>query len=184
MLRLLWMLTAMFAGGQVQAQTGAVTAPLQAIATLDVPRYLGRWYEIAKFPNRFQQNCVADTSADYSLLPDGSLQVLNQCRRSNGEIQQAVGAARQRGGDNSARLQVRFAPAWLSLLPFVWGDYWVIDLDERYELVAISEPKRQYLWILSRTPQVDEARYAALLGRLQAIGLDVGKLEKTRQGER
>jgi apolipoprotein D and lipocalin family protein len=70
------------------------------------------------------------------------------------------------------------------VLPFVWGDYWVIDLDERYELVAISEPKRQYLWILSRTPQVDEARYAALLARLQAMGLDVGKLEKTRQGER
>ena len=182
MLRLLWMLAAMFAGGQVQAQTGAITAPLQAIATLDVPRYLGRWYEIAKFPNRFQQNCVADTSADYSLLPDGSLQVLNQCRRSNGEMQQAVGAARQRGGDNSARLQVRFAPAWLSLLPFVWGDYWVIDLDADYQLVAVSEPRREYLWILSRSQTVDPARYAALLDRLRGMGFSLERLQLTRHG--
>jgi len=90
-------------------------------------------------------------------------------------------SARQVGGPGSARLQVRFAPAWLSVLPFVWGDYWVIDLDERYELVAISEPKRDYLWILSRSPQVDPARYQALLARLAAMGLEVGRLEKTPQ---
>jgi len=122
---------------------------------------------------------VADTSATYSLLPGGSLRVLNQCRLANGEMDQAVGEARQIGEATSPRLQVRFAPSWLSLLPFVWGDYWVIDLDAAYELVAVSEPKREYLWILSRTPQVDAARYAALLGRLTAMGLDVNKLEKT-----
>ena len=166
------------------AQTTQPLAPLQSIAALDVPRYMGRWYEIAKLPNWFQRKCLADTSATYRLLPDGRVEVLNQCRKESGEMDQALGAARQMGPATSAKLQVRFAPSWLSVLPFVWGDYWVIDLDERYELVAISEPKRQYLWILSRTPQVDEARYAALLGRLQAAGLDVGKLEKTRQGER
>ena len=166
------------------AQTTQPLAPLQSIASLDVPRYMGRWFEIAKLPNWFQRKCLADTSATYRLLPDGRVEVLNQCRKESGEMDQALGAARQMGPATSAKLQVRFAPSWLSVLPFVWGDYWVIDLDERYELVAISEPKRQYLWILSRTPQVDEARYAALLGRLQAMGLDVGKLEKTRQGER
>jgi apolipoprotein D and lipocalin family protein len=182
MRRWLLALALMFSAGPLQAQTGAATASLQAIASLDVPRYLGRWYEIAKFPNRFQQQCVADTSADYSLLPDGSLQVLNQCRRSNGEMQQALGAARQVGGGNSARLQVRFAPAWLSLLPFVWGDYWVIDLDADYQLVAVSEPRREYLWILSRSQKPDPARYAALLDRLRGMGFSLERLEITRQG--
>jgi apolipoprotein D and lipocalin family protein len=155
--------------------------PLRAIESLDVPRYMGRWYEIAKFPNWFQRQCVGNTSANYSLRPDGQVQVLNECRRQNGEMEQALGQARQLGPATSPRLQVRFAPQWLSLLPFVWGDYWVIDLDERYELVAVSEPKREYLWVLSRTPVVDEARYAALLTRLTAQGLDVRRLESTPQ---
>ena len=169
----------------LQAQTAptpaSAQAPLTTIAALDVPRYMGRWYEIAKFPNWFQRKCVADTSANYQLLADGSVEVLNQCRQKNGEMQQALGAARQIGPATSPKLQVRFAPAWLSVLPFVWGNYWVIDLDERYELVAISEPKREYLWVLSRSPQVEPARYQALLGRLKALGLDTDKLEVTVQ---
>lgn len=169
----------------LQAQTAptpaSAQAPLTTIAALDVPRYMGRWYEIAKFPNWFQRKCVADTSANYQLLADGRVEVLNQCRQKNGEMQQALGAARQIGPATSPKLQVRFAPAWLSVLPFVWGNYWVIDLDERYELVAISEPKREYLWVLSRSPQVEPARYQALLSRLKALGLDTDKLEVTVQ---
>lgn len=154
--------------------------PLSAISALSVERYMGRWYEIAKLPNWFQRNCVSDTSAQYSLLPQGGVQVLNQCRRSNGEMDQALGLAQQQGGPDSAKLKVRFAPAWLSWLPVVWGDYWVVDLDPAYELVAVSEPKREYLWVLSRTPTVEPARYAALLARLSAMGLPVGQLEKTQ----
>lgn len=152
---------------------------LQTIASLDVPRYLGVWHEIAKFPNWFQKKCVSDTSAQYALAADGQLQVLNQCRLQNGEMERAQGQARQIGGPSSAKLEVRFAPAWLSFLPFVWGDYWVVDLDEGYTLAAVSEPRREYLWILSRSPVVDEARYAALLERLRAKRLDVSRLEKT-----
>ena len=153
---------------------------LQAIPQLDVSRYLGRWYEIAKYPNRFQQKCVADTSAYYTLRADGSLTVLNQCRLADGTLYQAQGQARQLGGKQSAKLEVRFAPAWLSFLPFVWGNYWVIDLDEHYELAAVSEPSRQYLWILSRNSTVDAASYTALLHRLTGMGLDVQKLEKSK----
>ena len=159
---------------------GQTSAPLKSIASLDVPRYLGRWYEIAKFPNWFQKKCVSDTSADYALQPDGTISVLNQCRRADGEFDKALGQARQIGGANSAQLQVRFAPSWLTFLPFVWVDYWVVDLDDSYELVAVSEPKRDYLWILSRTPQVDSARYAALIERMNAMGLETGRLEMTR----
>lgn len=155
------------------------SAPLQSIPSLDLPRYMGRWYEIAKFPNRFQKKCVADTSAQYSLLPDGQVRVLNQCRLASGDMDQALGTARRAGSDSWSRFQVRFAPGWLSLIPMVWGDYWVVDIDEGYQLAAVSEPSREYLWILSRQPRVDEARYSALLQRLRAMGLDTDRLEIT-----
>ena len=100
----------------------ATTEPLQPIAALDVPRYMGTWYEIAKYPNWFQKKCVGDTRADYSLQPNGRVQVINRCREANGELSEAVGMARQIGAADSPKLEVRFAPAWLSFLPMVWGD--------------------------------------------------------------
>ena len=156
-------------------------AVLRTIEALDVPRYMGTWFEIAKFPNRFQQKCSAATTATYSLQADGSVQVVNRCRLRDGAMDEAIGLARQVGPANSAKLRVRFAPAWLSFLPFVWGDYWVVDLDERYQLVAISEPRREYLWILARTPQVAPSDYQALLGRLARQGFDLARLEPSRQ---
>jgi apolipoprotein D and lipocalin family protein len=155
--------------------------PLQAISLLDVPRYMGRWYEIAKFPNRFQKQCAGDTTAEYQALERGQVRVINRCRKADGTMDEAVGLARQIGDTDSAELKVRFAPRWLSFLPMVWGDYWVVDLDKDYQLAAVSEPKREYLWILSRTPQVDPERYNALLQRLRTMGLDTVKLETTRQ---
>jgi len=152
---------------------------LKTIESLDVPRYLGNWYEIAKFPNWFQKKCKTDTKANYSVKNDGSLAVFNQCRLENGQISEAIGTAKQIGDTRSAKLKVRFAPEWLSLIPFVWGDYWVIDLDTTYQLVAISEPKREYLWILSRTPEPDDKQLNDLLLRLSANGYDLSKLERT-----
>lgn len=155
------------------------TKPLATIAALEVPRYMGRWYEIAKYPNWFQKKCVGDTSAAYILKPEGTVEVINRCRLENGEWNEAVGLARQIGGPTSPKLEVRFAPAWLSFIPAVWGDYWVIDLDPAYQLVAVSEPRREYLWVLSRNPQVNKDAYAALLQRLRGFGFDPGKLEIT-----
>lgn len=161
----------------------AEPAPLTTIASLDVPRYMGTWYEIAKYPNRFQRQCVSHTSANYRLRDDGKVVVTNSCRNASGQTEQAVGLARQIGPANSPRLEVRFAPAWLSFLPFVWGDYWVIDLDPDYQLVAVSEPKREYLWILARRPVVDKAAYDALLARLAQRGFNLDKLEASKQGD-
>jgi apolipoprotein D and lipocalin family protein len=163
------------------AQTVATPAPLQTIERLDVGRYLGTWYEIAKYPNWFQRKCATDTQAQYRSREEGQLDVINRCRQASGEWIEAVGRARQIGATDSPKLEVRFAPAWLSWLPVVWGNYWVIDLDPAYQLVAVSEPQRDYLWILSRTPTVDAAAYQALLGRLQAKGFDLSKLERTAQ---
>ena len=79
----------------------------------------------------------------------------------------AANAASRRGVAASPRLQVRFAPVWLARIPLVWGNYWVIDLDADYQLAAVSEPKREYLWVLSRTPEVNPKAYEALLARLE-----------------
>lgn len=158
--------------------------PLATVAALNVPRYMGRWYEIAKYPNRFQRKCVADTSAEYKLEPDGRVHVTNRCRMENGEWNEAVGMARQQVGDaSSPKLEVRFAPAWLSFIPAVWGDYWVIDLDLEYQLVAVSEPRRKYLWVLSRSPTVGQDAMAALLERLRRLGFDTNRLEISAHGK-
>lgn len=164
-----------------QALAADAVRPLQPIESLTVPRYMGVWYEIAKFPNEFQKKCVGDTTATYDLNEDGRVQVVNRCRTTDGKTDAADGVARQLGGATSPKLKVRFAPAILSFIPMVWGDYWVIDLDEKYQLSAVSEPKREFLWILSRTPQVEPAAYDALLTRLTAQGLDVSKLVRTPQ---
>lgn len=165
------------------AQTATTSAPLQTIERLDVARYMGTWYEIARYPNWFQRKCATDTQAQYRQREDGQLDVINRCRQANGELTEAVGRARQTGAADSPKLEVRFAPAWLSWLPMVWGNYWVIDLDSTYQLVAVSEPGREYLWVLSRTPTVDAAAYQALLGRLQAKGFDLSKLGLTTQSK-
>ncbi|MGC4079834.1 MAG: lipocalin family protein [Rubrivivax sp.] len=169
------LLAAACATANAQSTDGA----LRTIEGLDVPRYLGTWYEVARFPNRFQRQCVADTSAHYTLREDGTLQVRNRCRLADGAMDEALGQARQIGGPQSPTLKVRFAPEWLSWLPFVWGDYWIVDLDADYSLVAITEPRRAYAWVLSRTPQVEPARYEALMQRLRAQGLDVALFERS-----
>lgn len=156
-------------------------APLSTIAELDVPRYMGTWYEIAKFPNRFQKQCAGFAKAEYTLNDDGTVQVINRCRLPNGETSEAIGTARQEGSPTSPKFKVRFAPAWLSFIPAVWGDYWVIDLDKEYQLAAVSEPRREYLWVLSRQPQVAPKDYEALLRRLEQKGFDLRQLTPTRQ---
>jgi apolipoprotein D and lipocalin family protein len=156
-------------------------APLKTVASLDVPRYMGTWYEIAKYPNKFQKKCVAETRAVYESLPGGTVQVTNRCKKADGSLDEAIGEARQIGIATSPKLQVRFAPVWLARIPLVWGNYWVIDLDSAYQLVAVSEPKREFLWVLSRTPTVNAAAYDALLARLKAQGFELDKLERTKQ---
>lgn len=156
-------------------------AAIQTIAALDVPRYMGIWYEIAKFPNRFQRKCTSNTRAEYRLNPEGTVQVINRCKTASGEVMEAVGEARQPGAPSSPKLEVRFAPAWLSFLPMVWGEYWVIDLDDRYQIAAVSDSKREYLWILARAPQISAPDYQRLLARLAAQGFDIQKLEATAQ---
>lgn len=180
------LLVTLFCLSSLSAVANGVTtentdSALRTIPSLDVTRYMGTWFEIAKYPTWFQKKCAGSSKADYSLMSDGRVKVINRCRMAGGDLSEAIGVARQAGPSTSPKLEVRFAPSWLSFLPFVWGNYWVIDLEEDYQLVAVSEPNKEYLWILSRTPNVDPVRYNMLLNRLRQKGFDLNKLEVTKQ---
>ncbi len=152
--------------------------PLRAVPEVDLARYMGTWHEIARLPFRFQDTCAADVTATYALLEDGNVQVVNRCRTKDGTLTEATGLAKRAGGKNgpTSKLKVRFAPAWLSFLPVVWGDYWVIDLAADYSYAAVGVPDRKYLWILSRTPTMDETELGQLLHRLERQGYDLARL--------
>ena len=158
------------AGGMKQA-----APPLEVVPHVDLERYLGTWYEIARFPFRFQEGCVA-TQATYTLLENGKIGVLNQCRKRgfDGDLSTAKGKAWVADKETNAKLKIRFF--W----PFS-GDYWIIDLGENYDYAVVSQPNRKYLWILSRTPQMDGTLYDQILERLRRQHYDVSKLIKTPQ---
>ena len=153
--------------------------PLKTVDSVNLKRYAGEWHQIALYPNRFQSQCLSDTTATYTLQANGDIEVKNRCRIAGGKTEEAIGAVKLLAGDTSgAKLKVRFAPAWLSWLPQVWGNYWVIDLDADYQYAVVSEPERKLLWILSRSPVMDATKYSAILTRLTAMGFDTSKLLK------
>ncbi|GAB2660492.1 lipocalin family protein [Arenimonas aestuarii] len=156
--------------------SGAANArELQPVRDLDLQRYAGVWHEIARLPNRFEDDCVGDITATYSLREDGNIRVVNACRKQDGEIMSSDGEARQ-AGDSPAQLEVRFAPKWLSFLPFVWADYWVIALDEDYQWALVGEPDLKYFWILSREPRLDKRTFEGLKARARGFGYELDDL--------
>jgi len=158
------------------------TQPLEVVPSVDLNRYAGTWYEIARLPFRFQSQCVGDVTATYTLLENGQIKVVNRCRKENGEIDEAEGRAKLGSNDGpNTKLKVRFAPAFLSWLPFVWGDYWIIDLAPDYGYAVIGDPDRKYLWVLSRTPVMDETTFQGILDRAKGKGYDLSGLIRTRQ---
>ncbi len=155
----------------------AAKPPLRVLSDVDLARYMGTWYEVARLPFRFEAQCVSDVTATYTLLQDGNVAVVNRCRTKEGGISEAKGLARRTSQSGpAAKLKVRFAPAWLSFLPFVWGDYWIIDLAPDYTYAAIGEPGRKYLWILARTPSLDETTLSDIRVRLEKNGYDLAGL--------
>jgi apolipoprotein D and lipocalin family protein len=155
--------------------------PPKTVARVDLDRYVGTWFELARFPNRFQRQCVGEVTATYRTRPDGRLDVVNRCRLEDGKEDEAVGVARSVSPGSDARLKVRFAPAFLSFLPMVWGDYWIVDLADDYSTVVVGSPDRQYLWLLARTPVVPEPVYQRLLDAAAREGYDVDRLVRTPQ---
>lgn len=153
----------------------AQSGELRTVSSVDLNRYMGTWYEIASFPQRFQKGCHC-TRAEYSMTDKGYVQVINRCRKDsiNGKESSVTGKAFIDKGSNNAKLKVQFF--W----PFK-GKYWIIDLADDYSYAVVSHPNRKYLWILSRTPVMDEKIYEQILKRAGEQGLDLSKLQKTVQ---
>ncbi|MBB1061222.1 lipocalin family protein [Marilutibacter spongiae] len=174
------MRTSLLALGLVPA---LLVAPVRAadplpnvpVETLDLQRYSGQWHEIAHLPMFFQNQCVGDVTATYTPREDGLIGVRNACRTDDGSMDVAEGTARP-AGDAQGQLEVRFAPDWLSWLPMVWGDYWVLETGPDYEWAVVGSPGKDYLWILSRTPTMDRERFEALRERAAQRGYPVDEL--------
>jgi apolipoprotein D and lipocalin family protein len=165
------------AASQVAAQTPpAVTA----IESLNVPGYMGTWYQVAWFPNRFQKQCVSDTRATYNRRADGNVDVLNRCKTADGSFDDAQGLARPAGsqlqGDTlrPAQLEVSFLPAYLRWLP-IWGSYWVLELANDGRYAVIGEPTREYLWVLSRSANLSATDESGIRSRLAQLGYDLSR---------
>lgn len=160
---------------------------LQSLPTLNVTAYMGTWYQVALFPNRFQRQCVSHTTALYRLRADGTVDVTNRCRLADGSWDDAAGLARPTGVIEGqrltpARLEVSFLPAALRWLPVGWGRYWVIQLADDGRYAVVSEPTREYLWVLSRQPVLAAADESAIRSKLVTQGYtDLGRLELHRQ---
>jgi len=149
--------------------------PLETVAFVDIPRYMGKWYEIASYPTFFNSNCTA-TTAEYALRDDGTVRVVNECRIGDpsGRLNRIEGTARVVDTETNAKLTVSFSL-------FARGDYWIIDLDEDYRWAVVGDPLRSTLFILSRTPTLDDEVYDGILGRLLEKCYDPAYLELTAQ---
>jgi len=169
-----------FSGGLAAAVASAPPPaddpkPLEVVPFVDLRRYLGKWYEIATIPQRFEKGCVGST-AEYALRPDGDIDVINTCRKGtlDGKVRTAHAKAWVVDRKTNAKLRVRFF--W----PFT-GAYWIIGLDADYRWAVVGHPSRNYLWILCREPRMDDALYDELLKMIAAKGYDEAKIKKTLQ---
>ena len=150
--------------------------PVETVTFVDLNRYVGVWYEIARYPNSFQEGCVG-SRATYALRDDGKVSVLNECYDGSlsGKLRSAKGKAWVVDKETNAKLKVSFF--W-----FFAGDYWIIELDDEYTYVVVGHPKRKYLWILSRTKTMNDNTYEGIVKRLSDVHhYDISKLIRTPQ---
>ncbi|MFN4183481.1 MAG: lipocalin family protein [Hyphomonas sp.] len=150
----------------------ATDAELPTVAEVDLSRYVGKWHEIARYPNSFERGCVT-ALAEYAQLPDGQISVTNSCTKADGEIDVAEGKARVVEGSNGAKLKVKFAPSWV---PFAEGDYWVLHLETDYSAVLVGAPSGKYLWILARDPAPPQATIDRILKKAEDLDFETAPL--------
>lgn len=159
------------------SRAASTLPPLTSVPHVDLTRYMGVWHEVARIDHSFQKGCIK-SSATYTLLPDGEVEVINRCvDEKDGRLREAKGRAWSVDPNGNARLKVSFF--W----PFR-GDYWIIDLGTEYEYAVVGSPNRQYLWILARQPAMDDAVYKGILERLTAQGFAVDQLVRQAAKER
>lgn len=147
----------------------------QPAKPVDLTRYVGRWYELARYENGFERDCEAVT-ADYAARDDGLIDVTNRCHKGgvSGPLDESKGRAKVVAGSDNAKLKVSFFG------PFFVGDYWVLDHADDYRWSIVGEPSGRYLWILTREAVPSSAEKDALIDRVRALGYDTSMLRMTR----
>ncbi|MBN2355968.1 lipocalin family protein [candidate division KSB1 bacterium] len=156
--------------GFLYAQEGQERPQLQTVSSVDLKRYTGLWYEVAKIPNSFQRQCACGTTAEYQLRDDGRLTVINSCVKKDGSVSRASGIARVIDDQTRAKLKVSFVSI-LGIRLF-WGDYWIIGLDADYDWAIVGTPSRKYGWILSRSAQLSDTVLDSIYTLLGENGYD------------
>ena len=178
--KIIWISTFII-GLTIQSSHAARADELQTVTSVDLTRYVGLWYEIARYPNSFEKNCN-NATARYTASQDGTIKVVNSCIDTiKNKPTEAEGLAIVDDDVTHAKLKVSFLPSWLRWTGIGEGDYWVIQLGTNYEYSVVSEPNRQYLWILSRTPEIKPLVYKEILSRLEKQGFNTDKLENSRK---
>lgn len=159
----------------------AQTKPLQTVDKVELDRYLGVWYEIARKPMVFQKVCDRDVSAVYTLNENGNITVNNRCVGADGAKQQSIGEAFVQNAPFNSKLKVSFLPEAIRWLPVGRGDYWVLKVDEDYQTVLVGEPRRKYMWVLSRSAHPDLDVVEEYLSYAKSVGYDLSDIIHTQQ---
>ncbi len=167
------------AAAKALAQSEGEPGPPRTVERVNLERYAGLWYEIARIPNGFQEGCVSGVTAEYELRDDGRIDVINRCITSSGRVDEAKGLARIEDRESNARLKVSF----FSILGWrpIWGDYWIIGLGDDYEFALVGSPDRKYGWILSREPELDWYVLERIYTMLGDQGYHPGDFKMTAQ---
>jgi apolipoprotein D and lipocalin family protein len=151
----------------------------QTVPQVDLQKYAGLWYEIAKIPNRFQKKCAGHTTAEYTLRDDNKIKVVNRCVKEDGSVEEIEGIAKVVDPVSQTRLKVSFfRPLGISLF---WGDYWIIGLGQDYEYAIVGTPNRKYGWILSRKPQLSKDKLEDIFQQLREQGYRPEDFQMTPQ---
>jgi apolipoprotein D and lipocalin family protein len=151
-----------------------------SVSSLDIDRYLGRWYEICRLPLRWEDEKATDITANYSLNEDGTVRVDNRCFDEDGKPVRAVGQAVPVPGSSNSQLKVTFLPEFVRWLPFTKGDYWVLKIDREYSTALVGTPDRKYLWVLARHPEIPETTRMQYLEEARRQGFDLEDLITSR----
>jgi len=165
--------TLLFFSGFVftQQNNSLQASDVQAVSSVDLKRYAGKWFEISSYPNKAQKNCVGNTITTLTQKVEGYIAILNHCVTKNGTTQSTKTEAKVADKTTNAKFEMQSAPR----------NYWIIDLDPDYKYAAVADPKREYLWILSREPEINDTVYQNILRRVEKMGFNPGKLIKTPQ---
>lgn len=165
------------------SNTYAENSTLAAVPQVELSQYLGLWYEVARKPMYFQKECAQDVTARYTVNEYGNIAVDNRCTDMDGNILRSLGEGFVVNEPFNSKLKVSFLPESVRWMPVGRGDYWILKIDSAYQMVLVGEPKRKYLWLLSRDPHPDEAKVTEYLRYAQRVGFNLKDLIRTKQTE-